>query len=60
MMKTAVLPVLACALFLNAPADLNAQSLFGTLTGIVSDPSGAVIPGATVTLREEKSSSIRL
>ncbi len=37
----------------------HAQSLFGTLTGIVSDPSGAVIPDAQVTLRDEKSGSIR-
>lgn len=59
MMKNAVLPVLVSALFLNASTNLSAQSLFGTLTGIVSDPSGAVIPGATVTLREEKSGSMR-
>ncbi|MGC2656731.1 MAG: carboxypeptidase-like regulatory domain-containing protein [Bryobacteraceae bacterium] len=46
------------AVFLIA-AKLNAQSLFATLTGIVSDPTGAVIPGATVTLRDEKSGSVR-
>ena len=49
---------LFCAFLLMA-GSLHAQSLFATLTGIVSDPSGAVIPGATVTLREEKSNSVR-
>jgi hypothetical protein len=44
MMKTAVLPVLVAALFLNAAAHLNPQSLFGTLTGIVSDQSGPSFP----------------
>jgi hypothetical protein len=38
---------------------LDAQSLFATLTGIVSDASGASIPGAEVILRDEKSGSIR-
>ena len=35
------------------------QSLFATLTGVVSDPSGAVIPNATVKLKNEKSGSLR-
>jgi hypothetical protein len=38
-------------------ARLSAQGLFATLTGIVSDPSGAVVAGATVTLVNEASNS---
>jgi hypothetical protein len=45
---------------LTLPAtQLRAQSLFGTLTGIVSDPSGAVVPNATVKLVDEQSGSTR-
>ncbi|MGA7410343.1 MAG: carboxypeptidase-like regulatory domain-containing protein [Bryobacteraceae bacterium] len=40
-------------------ANIQAQSLFATLTGIVSDSTGAVVPGAKVTLRNEGSSSTR-
>ncbi len=40
-------------------ANVQAQSLFATLTGIVSDSTGAVVPGAKVTLRNEESSSTR-
>jgi hypothetical protein len=38
---------------------LPAQSIYGTLTGIVSDPSGAVIAGATLKLRDQGSGSQR-
>jgi len=40
-------------------ARLSAQSLFATLTGVVSDPSGAVVPNATVKLVNEQSGSTR-
>src|SRR5262244_3594614 len=40
-------------------ADLSAQSIYGTLTGIVSDPSGAVVAGASIKLRDEQSGSQR-
>jgi hypothetical protein len=33
-------------------ARLSAQSLSGSITGVVTDPSGAVIPGANVALRD--------
>jgi len=29
---------------------MTAQGLFGTISGVVSDPSGAVVIGATVTV----------
>src|SRR5437867_9155234 len=39
--------------------NLPAQSIYGTLTGIVSDPSQAVVAGAKLKLRDEQSSSTR-
>ena len=36
-----------------------AQGIFATLTGIVSDPSGAVVSGAKITLRDTVSGSLR-
>jgi len=38
---------------------LPAQSIYGTLTGIVSDPSQAVVAGAALKLRDEQSGSQR-
>lgn len=38
---------------------LPAQSIYATLTGVVSDPAQAVVPGATVRLRNEQSGSMR-
>ncbi len=41
------------------PGSLTAQSIYGTLTGIVSDPSDAVVAGAALTLRDQQSGSQR-
>ena len=38
---------------------LPAQSIYATLTGVVSDPSDAVVPQAQVKLRNEQSGSER-
>src|SRR5260370_5881650 len=35
---------------MSGPVLLHAQQYFGTIVGTVSDPSGATIPGATVTV----------
>jgi hypothetical protein len=51
--------LVALALLTGLAPRLPAQSLFATLTGIVSDPSGAVVPGATVKLMNEQSGSTR-
>ncbi len=49
-----VLQVLALTLVVLAVPSLSAQVAgTGTIQGIVTDPSGAVVPGATVTLTEE-------
>jgi Carboxypeptidase regulatory-like domain len=36
-----------------------AQGIFATLTGVVTDPSGSVVPNAKVTLRDVQSGSVR-
>src|ERR1044072_4270028 len=38
---------------------LHAQSIFATLTGVVVDPAQAVVPNATVRLKNEESGSLR-
>src|SRR6516165_3445105 len=40
-------------------ANLAAQSIYGTLTGIVSDPSQAVVANAAIKLRDMQSGSQR-
>ena len=37
------------ALVLSAAGALNAQTTFATITGTVTDPTGAVIPNVTIT-----------
>src|ERR1700761_3852948 len=49
--KSFLWAVLCAALLIAAPM-LRAQSTTGTIYGAVLDPSGAAIPGATVTARE--------
>ncbi|HXI41163.1 MAG TPA: carboxypeptidase-like regulatory domain-containing protein [Bryobacteraceae bacterium] len=47
------------ALLTFGATNLPAQSIFATLTGVVSDPSGAIIPNATVKLKSEATGSLR-
>lgn len=54
--KNSVLLAMALSLFGSVA---YGQSLYATLTGVVSDPSGAVIPSATVKLKNEQSGSLR-
>jgi len=42
--------VLAAILLVLIPAVLFGQAYFGTVSGVLTDPTGAVIQGATVTL----------
>ncbi len=41
---------LALVMCLAVPNRVHAQSLYGTITGNVTDPSGATVPGAEITL----------
>jgi hypothetical protein len=52
---------LGAALCLFALLGVNAwgQGIFATLTGVVSDPSGALVSGAKVTLKDTTSGSMR-
>ncbi|MCI0456292.1 MAG: carboxypeptidase-like regulatory domain-containing protein [Gemmataceae bacterium] len=50
-MKRLALGFLAISILLLAiPAEMAAQSRTGTILGTVADPTGAVLPGATVTI----------
>jgi hypothetical protein len=47
-----------CLLFLGA-CPLSSQSIFATFTGVVSDPTGSVVPNAKIVLRDALSGSTR-
>jgi len=47
-----------CFVALAVPP-VHGQSIFATLTGTVSDPSGAVIPNVTVKLKNQQTGSLR-
>jgi hypothetical protein len=46
-------------LFALSATDSSAQSIYGTLTGIISDATGAVLANATLKLKDENSGSQR-
>ncbi len=58
---TALLPLLmvGCYLFSLSVISLKAQNANGTLTGTVADPSGAVIPGAAVSMKNDQNGDER-
>ncbi len=58
-MKTGQIFLAAIAFLGLMATNLPAQSIFATLTGVVSDPSQAVIGQAAVKLRDEQSGSLR-
>ncbi len=51
--------IFSAALILGPSTEVHAQSIYATLTGVVSDPAEAVVPGAAVRLRNEQSGSLR-
>src|SRR5262247_1747723 len=53
-----LLSCLFCAMFLCGPA--AAQSITGTISGTVVDPSGKALAGAKVTLTDERTGSARV
>ncbi len=46
-------------LALLAPGLTSAQSIYGTLVGVVTDSSGGVVPGATVTVTSTSTGEVR-
>ncbi|MFN7996884.1 MAG: carboxypeptidase-like regulatory domain-containing protein [Bryobacteraceae bacterium] len=58
-MKYCIRSLVGATLLLLSVLSLPAQSIFGTLTGVVSDPSGAVVPQAKVKLTNEQSGDVR-
>jgi carboxypeptidase family protein/TonB-dependent receptor-like protein len=44
------LPLVFLFICLFAPAHARAQAVYGSISGIITDTSGAVVPGATVTI----------
>jgi len=56
---SSLLVLLVCVVGLVAGPAL-AQSTFGTLTGTVTDSSNAVLPGATVTVTNTRTQSVRI
>jgi len=51
--------VLLCCLLFVLGGPLTGQGIFATLTGVVSDPSGAVVSDAKITLADAASGSLR-
>jgi hypothetical protein len=58
-MTTWIRSFIACAVIAALATPAVAQSIFGTLTGVVSDQAQAVIPGAKVTLTDSASGGVR-
>ena len=58
-MKQWIKLIVVLALLAVPATRLSAQSIFATLTGVVSDPTGAVVPNAAVHLINEQSGSAR-
>jgi hypothetical protein len=54
-----LIAIAALLVVAGSNAGLYAQSIFGTVTGVVSDPSQAVLPNATVKLVDQSSGSTR-
>jgi hypothetical protein len=57
LLRTALLPVLSCAVLLFA-ASAQAQEFRGTISGTITDPSGAAVPNAQVTITEKNTGTI--
>src|SRR5260370_4198366 len=54
-----LLGAISCASVLVVAASASAEKVTGLITGTVTDPSGAAVPGATVTVVNERTSATR-
>src|SRR5947209_8773160 len=57
-LHTRLIPVLGCLLFLSGESSVLAQ-VSATLSGTVTDPSGAVVSGATLTIKSDETGTTR-
>jgi hypothetical protein len=51
--------LLLSLLYLSGIQSLSAQTATGSILGTVKDPSGAVVPGATVTIKSVSTATTR-
>jgi hypothetical protein len=58
-LRSAALVALAFAVLLGSESRAHAQILYGSITGTVTDTTGAVIPGATVTFLNQGTGDTR-
>ncbi len=56
---SSVCSLLFVALMVLLPVRANAQAVYGSVSGIITDPSGGVIPGATVTITSVERKTVR-
>ncbi|HET9177235.1 MAG TPA: TonB-dependent receptor [Terriglobia bacterium] len=59
LVRSAILAALAFSIAVAIPTTGAAQVLYGTLVGNVQDPTGAVVPGATVTVTQTQTALTR-
>ena len=58
-MRTRLLATLALAVFVSGSAALKGQSISASITGAVKDPTGRAVPGAAVTIQNERTGAER-
>ena len=59
-LATALIPILVAAIVLVSPTGVKAQTLYGSIIGTVSDPSGRAIPNAVVKATQTETHETRI
>src|SRR5258708_40183745 len=57
LLRLALLPVITCAILLFATF-AQAQEFRGTISGTITDPTGAAVPNAQVTITEKNTGTV--